>query len=578
MNLFTRFLLCFLLVIPGLASAQAHDDAKSTLIIGSTFKDHKFDPALVYFTWDYRLSPALFETLLVLGEDGLSLEPGVAESWEVSDDGLLYTFHLRDDARWSDGSAVVADHFVSGWFRALMPDTQVHVNTLHDLIDGAFGIYEKRQAFIQQWVDRDENAPLRAVRQNWKQLREAYTKSVWAEGEHTLKVKLARPAPHFPYLVIHPVFAPLPGRMMENDFDIKMDFAGRTKLMSGVFSDPEKALFNGPYRLEKRPERQGDIYLVANEQYWDRERVGCRRIHIRVFDDQVAMLDGHNRGETDWVPSLLYSEELEQMILADRPDVHVTPQVGTYYYEFNCRAEINGKVNPFADPKLRRALAHLFDRKAMAKVMGLLHAPQLSFIPPETMPRYEPAESSLARFDVERAKRLLTEAGYDNLKELGQITILVNEESSHADAARTLIKNLKAVGLEVRLEAPRFSEYLKRSEEGGFHLRRAGWYADFHDPVAFLDLQAPWSDTESGFEDSRFKKKYYDGVVASDVEQRLQLLREAEAMLLEQAVVVPISQYHGVSLHDQSKVRVSCHAWGYSRLDRIRKVAKNARD
>lgn len=574
MDRLAYFVVIFCLACPHVVCADERDDAKNTLVIGSIFKDFQFDPALVHYGWDYRASPALFETLLVLGEDGMSLEPGVAKSWEVSDDGLLYTFHLRDDARWSDGSTVVADHFVSGWFRALMPDTQTYFNSLHPLIKGAFEIYEKRQAFIQQWVDRDENAPLRAVKQNWKELREAYAKSVWAEDKHTLKVKLSRPTPQFPYLVTHAVFAPLPGRVMEHDFDLRIDFAGRTKLSVAAFHDPDVALFNGPYRLEKRPEKEGDVFLVANEQYWDRQRVACKYVHIKVFDDQQAMLKSYRLGEVDWVPSALSSDELDAMLDAGRPDVHVTPHVGTYYYEFNCRAQVSGKPNPFADPKLRRALSHLLDREAMAEVMGVSHAPMLSFIPPDTMPGYEPAEDSAAAFDIALAKRLLAEAGYGALKELGPVVLLVNEESSHAEAARVAMKQLKAVGLDVRLETTRFPLFLERAEEGDFHLRRAGWIADIHDPIAFLDLQAPWADTESGFKDERFSKLYYDAGVQADPAKRVKILRQAEALLLEQAAVVPISQYHGVSLHDPLRIRLSSHAWGHSRFDRIRKVTK----
>lgn len=574
MNRLAYVFLLFCLACPQVIRADQRDEAEDTLVIGAPMWEFEFDPALAYYNWDYRISPALFEMLLVLGEDGLNLEPGVAKSWEVSGDGLLYTFHLRDDARWSDGSPVVADDFVSGWFRALMPDTQAQFGTLHDVIDGSFKLYERRQAFIQQWDDRDENAPLRAVKKNWKELREAYTKSVWAEDKNTLKVKLSRPTPQFPYLVTHPVFAPLPGRMMEHDFDIKMDFAGRTRLMLGTFSDPDKAVFNGPYCLEKRPEKEGDVFLVANEQYWDRQRVNCKRVHIKVFADQQAMLKSHSRGEVDWVPSALSSDKLNEMLEAGRPDVHVTPQVGTYYYEFNCRAQVNGKPNPFADPKLRRALAHLLDREAMAEVMGVFHAPMLSFIPPNTMPGYEPAEDTAAAFDIALAKRLLAEAGYGDLKGLGPVVLLVNEESSHAEAARVAMKQLRAVGLDIRLETTRFPLFLKRAEEGDFHLRRAGWIADIHDPMAFLDLQAPWADTESGFKDERFSKLYYDSGFEADPAKRVRVLRQAEALLLKQAVVVPISQYHGVSLYDPLRIRLSSHAWGHSRFDHVRKVTK----
>lgn len=571
MNNLARLLFFFYLVFPGFAYAQAQNNAKNTLVIGTMAWEFEIDPALVSRSWDFRLSPALFETLLVLGEDGVKLEPGVAKLWEVSDDGLLYTFHLRDDARWSDGQPVIADHFVSGWFRASMPDTEADYGWLHDVIDGVVELREQREASIRQWGNRDDGLPLREIAQDWKALRKLYSKSVWAEDDHTLKVKLHRPVSYFPYLIINPAFAPLPGRVMEH-FDLQVGVDGRTRVASAAFEDPEVAIYNGPYRLEKRPVKEGEIHLVVNKQYWNAKAVASKRILLKYFDDQEAMLKSYEKKEVDWIPTTVGSEAIDRMVRAKRRDVHRTPHVGTYYYEFNCRAIFDGKPNPYADPKLRRAIAHLFDRDTIVQTISTYHSPQLALVPTDTAPGYEPASKSAAEFDIKEAKRLLREAGYANPAELGPLILMINEESGHVEAAQSLLKNLNAVGFDVQLETPNFRDFLERARSGDYQLRRAGWYADVQDPSSFLDLYAPWSETDSGYDSEVFAKQYIAAVKEADPVKRAELMRRSEATLLEDAACVPISQYHGVSLYDPDRLRLSNHAWGAVRFDRVRKV------
>ncbi|MEM9346627.1 MAG: peptide ABC transporter substrate-binding protein [Planctomycetota bacterium] len=553
-------------------AAQAPLPKPPPLVIGTMAGEFVFDPALAYRTWDMHLNSALFETLLILGDDGVTLESGVAKAWEVSNDGLVYTFHLRKNAKWSDGKPVLADHFASGWFRALMPDTESDYAWLHYAIKGAVELRDQRQAFIQQWIDKDENAPNKLIFQNWKQLREGYTKSVWAEDDHTLKVRLGRANSSFPYLLVNPAFAPQPGRMMEHRFDLMINFAGRTRISSAFFSDPERAVYNGPYRLERWPEKGGDLHLVANGRYWNSESVASKKIHVRVFDDQQALLKAYDQQEIDWIPTIGSSPVVEKMVREKRSDVHRTAHAGTYYYEFNCRAKIDDKDNPYADPKLRRAIAHLFDREAMASIASTYHSPMRTLVPPSTMPGYEPAEDSAARFDVDLAKQLLQEAGYDDLGKLGPLVLLINEESSHVEMAQPLIKQLKAVGFDVRLETPDFRIFLERATAGDFHLRRAGWYADYHDPSSFLDLYAPWSDTDSGYDSEAFGKQYIAALRSPDHDSRMQRMAQAESILLKEAGCVPVSQYHHISLYDPDRIRLSESAWRPSRWDRVRKL------
>ena len=234
MSVFLRLLVFILIALTTSVRAQDGQGSLAPLVIGTEYRFLEFDPAHALSSTNMYFGSALFETLLILGDDGFTLEPGVAKSWEVSDDGLVYTFHLREDAKWSDGEPVVANHFVAGWFRVLMPDTRAPYATLHETIHGADALREKRAAALLQWAERDE-VRIPEVLGNWRTLKKAYSKSVWSEGDFTLKVRLIRPVVYFPYLVTNPAFAPLPGEIGKLNFDLDVGFDGRLRIEAMTF-------------------------------------------------------------------------------------------------------------------------------------------------------------------------------------------------------------------------------------------------------------------------------------------------------------------------------------------------------
>ena len=206
-----------------------------------------------------------------------------------------------------------------------------------------------------------------------------------AVDDHTLKVKLRRPTPHFLFMLMNPTFAPFPGDVFGDGKTIESNEDGYVWIPGEDFVDPKSMVFNGPYRLHRAYEMGGDLYLIANEHYWNADLVGCKRVKMAMFKTGNAAYEAYTEGRLDWLPGL-YGSAAAEADRGERADLLVTPQVGTYYYEFNCRPTIDGKPNAFADPALRRALAHLFDRDAMVKAVSIQVKPLGTFIPPGTMP------------------------------------------------------------------------------------------------------------------------------------------------------------------------------------------------
>jgi len=568
-------LLCYLALLAYPALAQPDHDRPGAFVIGEAVSAYDLDPASTSASIDFRILRGMHETLLLLGDDGMTLEPGAAESWEVSDDGLTYTFHLREDARWSNGDPVTANDFVMGWFRALLPDTGGAYAALLFPIDGAIEFRDWRIAPLREVWNGGEEVPYEDCVRGFEEALARFDREVGIEAldESTFRVTLARPTPHFPYLVTMLTFAPFPSEHFDEWLFFYKDGSGR--IDPAYFVDPDRLITNGPYRLVRFTEGE-ELRLTANEHYWNANAVQSARIIHRYYEGPEALLEAYERGEVDWATSV-YLESAEELVASGREDVHLLASVGTYYFEFNCRLEVNGEPNPFADRDLRRALAHAFDREAVAELVGFGAEPIGTFVPPGTMPGYEPPEEAVAEYDLSEAERLLAQAGYEDLSILGEFSILVNGDgrfSANPSIARIISDRIVLLGADTKIEAIEFHEYLRRSKLGDFQLRRAGWFADYNDPTTFLEMfLSGSSNNDAGYESEVFDELMASAASELDQEKRMAILREAEALLLEDAVIVPLYQYVSMSLYDPARVRVPLNAWSYTRLEHLERLA-----
>jgi oligopeptide transport system substrate-binding protein len=500
-----------------------------------------------------------------MGDDGVTPEPGAAASWDVSDDGLTYTFHLRKDARWSNGDPVVAEDFVAGWFRALMPDTGGDYAALLWDIDGARAFRESRSRWLDKSVAANRDVSRNQALTIWRAERERFEEQVGVRAidATTLQVRLAEPTPYFPYVVSMPVFAPLPHQLPEQHY--RTAWYGRVMINPELFASPDQLLCNGPYQLEQVIEDR-EVALVANEHYWGAADVRTALVVQRAFADTQKVIEAYDAGQVHWIPSV--HEGGDALLDSGREDVHLVEHPGTYYYQFNCREMVLGKPNPFARREVRRALARTFDRDALAELAGRGARPLDTFVPPGIMPGYEPPDRSAATFDMETAEREIAEAVFDDAQ--GPLRILINSSPGHEPIAAAVAAKWGALGVVAQVQSVDFQDYIERSKRGDFHARRAGWIGDYQDPTTFLDMLV----TDSPNNDAGYSNEVFDGLMEQasaelDAERRLTLMREAEAILLEDAVVVPIYRYAGVSIFDPGKVSVPLNGWLVYRLEHL---------
>jgi oligopeptide transport system substrate-binding protein len=478
------------------------------------------DPAAITAIPEGRIVRSLFEGLVVRDPRTLEPRPGMAESWEISPDGLHYAFHLRAGARWTNGDAVTAEDFAWSYERLLDPRTAAPYAAQLFCVRGA-------RAFATD-VDAS-GAPRRSFE----------TVAIRA-SPGVLEIDLERPFPCFLDLLACPQLAPVNRRNLEG---------ARSSTYGQVdWLRPGNLVTNGPFRLLER--RANDrIRLGKNHGYWDAEHVAFETIDALATEHLSTVVNLYLTGAVAWVdqqPADLASR------LARREDYHSTPYLGTYFYRVNVARP------PFDDPRVRRALALAIDRESIVRrVTRAGEAPLYACVPP-AMPAWQGAEMAHAtRFedDVLEARRLLAEAGYGPAaqggKELPPIAIHYNTRESHRDVAEVVADSWRRnLGVRARLENQEWRVFLDTQRRIDYDVSRSSWIADTVDPYGFLEIFTTGNDNNrTGWSDPRYDDRIARAAGAREPE-RSRLLREAEAILLEELPILPIYAYASKNLVD----------------------------
>jgi oligopeptide transport system substrate-binding protein len=477
------------------------------------------DPAKITALQDGRVAAALFEGLTVLDAATLTIRPGVARSWTVSADKLHYEFQLRGDARWSDGRPVTAEDFIYSWRRALGPKLASQYVYMLYPIRGAKAYLEKAQAALKADPDFTEPSD-----EDWSKV------SVRADGPHRLVVDLEQPTAYFLDLTAFSTYLPVSRNSIEEH--------------SEDWTHPPHLVSNGPYRLAEW-KFQNHMIWEKNPYYWDAANVALERIELRSFEDFNTVFLAYETGAVDMtttVPSLALEPLLDARDAGRRDDVIFGDNLGTYFYRFNC------KRAPFTDARVRRALALAIDRRAIIEraARGRQH-PATVLVPP-VLPGYV-SPPGLAQ-NMDEARRLLVEAGHPYGAGLDEIAILVNKGLGHGPIAEMIQQQwASGLGLRVRIEQVEWSVFMDRVEKLDYQVARAGWYGDYMDPNTFLDMFV----TGGGNNETGWSNKTYDDLIARaardpDATERLKLLARAEAILLDEAPIIPLYFYTNMML------------------------------
>ena len=478
------------------------------------------DPTTVSGQSEGRVVSALFEGLTVKDPETLAPLPGVAEAWDVSPAGLLYTFHLRP-ARWSNGDELTAEDFVWSWRRLLEPETAAPSARLLWGVRGA-----------REYASPELDAAGRAAQ--WPEV------GIRAPDARTLEVDLEHPTPYFLALTsFHPLY-PVHRASLEH-FQKRFPERWQSEWMK-----PGHLVSNGPYKLRDR--RVNDrLRLVKNPEYWDAHAVAFQTIDVLAIEHAGTALNLYLAGEIDWldrVPPQLVPR------LSSRPDFEPAPYLASYFYR------VNTTRAPFDDPRVRRALALTIDRRALCeKILQKGELPSWSLTPPGLAgyPRPEMAHAAADGSDHEaafaqdcaQARALLAEAGFGGGRTFPPLEIHFTTSETHRDIAEVIAAGWSsALGIETRLLNQEWKSYLDSQATLRYDVSRSSWIGDYADPNTFLEtFVAGGENNRTGWGNAR-----YDGLVSraareGDPARRLELLAQAERVLLEELPILPIYSY-----------------------------------
>ena len=544
--------------------------AADTFVFATGSENHTLDPQKMSWMHDVRIAECLWEPLLRLKVPSLAIEPGVAERFSVSDDKLTYTFHLRSEARWSNGDPVTAHDFAHGWRRAMMPDTAADYTQLMFCIEGAEDFFNWRNDQLADYIRSEDKSPEAAA----AAVREAEahferTVGVKAIDERTLVVKLIRPTSYFPELCAFVTFMPIHRKSAESY--VTVSAATGRLIYDSKWLSPRNLVTNGPYVLvSKRFKR--DMTMRANPRFWNASNVATPIIRMEIIEDPGTAMLSYRQGKVDWLPDVPTALPMAaELAAANRPDVHLVPAAGTYFYSFNCLPKLaDGSPNPLADARVRRALSMAINREAIVKHVTRLNQPVAkTFTPVDAVAAYLPPAEAGVTFDPAGAKALLAEAGLTGADIRG-VSILVNSGYGHEDIAQYIRKEWqKNLDIVVTLEAVESRVFGQRLKSQNYTIARASWFGDYRDPTTWLDKYR----TDNGNNDAAWSDAEYDDLLNQaadeiDPDSRMALLRSAETRLLQAQPIAPIFQYQHMHVYDPKKVKgIHPNPWNRTRLE-----------
>ena len=493
------------------------------LHLGNFGEPRVLDPALAEGIPESNILYGIYEGLVRADGATLQPKPGVATSWDISPDQMTYTFHLRPDAQWSNGAPLTAQDFVGSWRRALSP---------------------KLAGLLTYYMYPLKNAEA----YNKGTLKDFGQVGVHAVDDHTLRVDLEHPTPYLLRSMLQRYFFPvyLPG--VEKT-------GGVEDLGNQKWTLPENFVGNGPYTLTEWQTNQR-IVARKNPHYWNRDHLRINEVRYYPIQDasveETAFRAGllHKTSSSNLPPARMGVYQREKS-----SELHVDPYLGSYYYMLNTTKA------PLNDVRVRRALSMSIDRESLVKnVARGGQPPAFNYTPPGT-------SDYLCRthvpYDPAGARKLLAEAGHAGGAGLPPIDILFNTSELHrelAEAIQAMWK--KELGLDVRLNNQDWKVYLASRAQMDYTICRAGWIGSL-DPSYFLEnFLSGGANNLTGFASPEYDRLIKQAQFTTDPAARDACFQQAEAILLEQAPIVPIYFYTNIYL-----LKPSVRGWHSNPVD-----------
>lgn len=457
------------------------------------------DPAKAVGLPEIQVIRDLYEGLVNQNEKG-EIVPGVATKWQ-SNDNRVWTFTLRSDAKWSDGTPVTAQDFVYSWQRLVDPKTTSPFASF-----AALAGITQAQAIIDGKASPDKLG-------------------VTAVDARTLRVQLDKPLPWFANMAASFAFYPVQKANVESGQD---------------WTRPGNLVGNGAYVLSSRVVNE-KLVFTPNSHYWDNAKTVIQKVTFVPINQETAATNRYLAGDIDITES--FPKSLYQKLLKDIPDqVFTPPQLGTYYYA------LNTQKGPTADARVRLALSMTVDRRIMAeKVLGTGEKPAWRFTPDVTA-GFKPEPSILEHQSQDelnaQAKTLLQAAGYGPQRPL-KLTLLYNTSETHQKIAIAVASMWKKnLGIDVKLQNQEWKTYIDSRNTGNFDVIRASWVGDYNEPSTFLSLlTSGHSGNITRFNDPGYDKAISQAAQETQANARNADYNAAEKIIAEKAPLIPIYQY-----------------------------------
>ena len=481
------------------------------------------------------------EPLLIIDENN-EVQPGQAESYEVSDDGLTWTFHMRDGLKWSDGSDLTAADFEYSFKRLASPDTAApYAETVVGMIDGYQDAIGNPDADGNTTTDPD-----------WDAL------NVHAsEDGKTLTVQLSYPCSYFDKLASFVATSPVQQATVEANGD-------------SWCTEPDTYVCNGPYMItEWTPSER--IVLSKNPYYvggWDSSKIVSDTITLLLLEDSSASYAAYNSGEAQLVKDVPTDEIPSLTRVEDGGDFYLDEIMGTYYISLNDQEE------PFTDVRVRKALSLAIDRDYVANtIMQGIYTPAAALVGPGIVDENgyfmdnanggEPYISDDYEANLEEAKSLLAEAGYPDGEGFPTITYSANDAGYHIPVAEYVQQAWGDLGITVNIDKVEWSSFLPLRRAGDYDVSRNGWSMDYNDPSNMLELFT----TNNGNNDGKYANPEFDQVIedsrVADKATHFEKLHEAEDILMNDAACIPVAYYNDFWLQSPSLKGTWHSPYGY---------------
>jgi oligopeptide transport system substrate-binding protein len=474
--------------------------AETVLHRGNAGEPQTLDQAQTSINIEAFILKDLYEGLTIYDAAG-KIVPGAAESWTLSDDGTVYTFKIRADAQWSDGSPVTAEDFVFSFKRVEDPKTAAkYANILYPI---------KNAEKLNKGEGKLDDLGIKAV------------------DEKTLEITLERPTPFFLELLAHQTALPVSKASVEKN--------------GADFVKPGVMVSNGAYTLQSHVPNDS-LIVVKNPNHWDAANTKIDKVIFYPIDDQAASVRRFEAKEMDLAFNFS-ADQLERLKKSYGEQVHVSPTLATYYYTFDTREA------PYSDVRVRRALSMSVDRDFLAKeIYSGSQVPAYSMVPPGMDSYGEPAKADFAAMSQldreDEALKLMKEAGYGEGAKPLSIEIRYNTNPNHERVATAIADMWKTTfGANVSLVNLDVASHYGYLQEGGkYNVARAGWVADYADAENFLNLSVSSNTT---FNYSKFNNAEFDALMKKSYDEkdpaaRSKLLHDAEAILMKEQPVAPL--------------------------------------